>query len=208
MQEEGTLIDHDDEQKFLSSADFLASHGLPFLLTNMQAAAAEILRSKQLKDTFNSSILHETVMQILDTFMSMGSPRHWIEYIMPECAKLPSLAPSSSSNNLIPSEVSKFEQLKAEAQAVLASDEFRNVVEVSLKTVADALVKEVVDQSGMGAQSHSSSGIPLVKLVPRVVQMSQLLLDEPSRNNFIQIIGNIHDVDVFFSILYANASTV
>ena len=43
-QEEGTLIDHDDEQKFLSIADFLASHSLPALINNMHAAAAESLK--------------------------------------------------------------------------------------------------------------------------------------------------------------------
>lgn len=202
--EEGALIDHDDEQRFLSIADFLASHSLPALISNVHAAAAESLKSKQLKDTFTSATLHETVMQILDTFMSTGRPRHWIEYIMPECAKLPSLNPSSSTKDLNPSDLSKFEQLKTETQAVLSSDEFRNVVEVSLRTVADALVKEVLDQSGVGTPS---SGTPLVKLVPRVVQMSQLLL-EPTRNQFVQMIGNIHEVDLFFTILYASTSTV
>uniref|UniRef100_A0A7C8Z8Z7 Peroxisome biogenesis protein 3-2 n=1 Tax=Opuntia streptacantha TaxID=393608 RepID=A0A7C8Z8Z7_OPUST len=205
LHEEGTLIDHDDEQKFLSIADFLATHSLPALINNMHTAAAESLKSKQLKDAFTFSTLHETVMQILDTFMSMGRPRQWIEYVMPECPKLPSLTPSSSSNDLIPADLSKFEQLKTETQAVISSDEFRNVVEVSLRTMADALVKEVVDQSGVGTPCL---GTPLVKLVPRVVQMSQLLLDEPSRNQFLQMIGNIHEVDLFFTILYANTSTV
>ncbi|KAJ8428195.1 hypothetical protein Cgig2_031472 [Carnegiea gigantea] len=161
-------------------------------------------------------------MQILDTFMSMGRPHHWIEYIMPECAKLPSLSPSSSAKDLIPTDLSKFEQLKTETQAVLSSDEFRNVVEVSLRTVADALVKEVLDQSGVGTPSSGTplvkldqsgvgtpfSGTPLVKLVPRVIQMSRLLLDEPTRNQFVQMIGNIHEADLFFTILYASTSTV
>jgi len=88
---------------------------------------------------------------------------------------------------------------------IFCSDEFRDVVEVSLRTVADALVKEVLDQSGVGTPS---SGTPLVKLVPRVVQMSRLLLDEPTRNQFVQMIGNIHEVDLFFTILYASTSTV
>lgn len=203
--EEGTLIDHDDEQKFLSSADFLATHGLPALINTMQAAAVEILKSKQLKDIFNSSILHDTIMQILDTFMSMGKPHHWMGYLMPEDVKVPSLTPSSSSNNLVLCDASKFEQLMSEAQTVLTSDEFTNVVEVSLKSAANALVKDVADQSGVGT---APSGIPLVKLVPRVAQMSQLLLDEPSRNQFFQMIGNIQEVELFFTILYANTSTV
>lgn len=43
-QEEASLIDQVDEQNFLARADFLASHGLPALIFNMQAAAAEVLK--------------------------------------------------------------------------------------------------------------------------------------------------------------------
>ncbi|KMT03932.1 hypothetical protein BVRB_8g187420 [Beta vulgaris subsp. vulgaris] len=206
LPEEASLIDQVDEQNFLARADFLASHGLPALIFNMQAAAAEVLKSKQLKDVFDSSILHETIVQILDTFMSMGRPRHWVEYFMPDDAKLPNLTPSVSSNNLILSDVSKFDQLMTETQTVLSSDEFTNVVEVSVKTVVNAIVKDIfVDQSGAGTPS---SGVALVKLVPRVAQTSQLLLDEPTSNQFVQTIKNIQDVELFFTILYANALTV
>ena len=44
LQEEATFTDQDDEQNFLAKADYLASHGLPALIFNMQAAAAEILK--------------------------------------------------------------------------------------------------------------------------------------------------------------------
>ncbi|CAO2842160.1 unnamed protein product [Amaranthus hypochondriacus] len=204
--EEATFTDQDDEQNFLAKADYLASHGLPALIFNMQAAAAEILKNKQLKDVFDSSILHETVVQILDTFMSSGRPHHWIEYLMAEDVKLPSLTPSMSSNNLILSDGSKFDQLMKEAHSVLSSDEFTHVVDVSLKTVVNAIINDIfVEQSGSGTPS---SGIALVKLVPRIAQMSQVLLDEPTTNQFVQTIKSIQDVELFFTILYTNASTV
>ncbi|GMP40256.1 hypothetical protein CsSME_00010775 [Camellia sinensis var. sinensis] len=56
---------------FLASADFLSNYGMPTLISNMQATASE-----QLKDLFNTTVLHETTVQILDMFMSMGSPHH------------------------------------------------------------------------------------------------------------------------------------
>uniref|UniRef100_A0A803N5B7 Peroxin-3 n=1 Tax=Chenopodium quinoa TaxID=63459 RepID=A0A803N5B7_CHEQI len=206
LKEEASLIDQDDEQIFLARADFLASHGLPALVFNMQAAASEVLKSKQLKDVFDHLILHETIVQVLDTFMSMGRPHHWMEYLLPEDAKLPSLTASQSGDNLIISDVPKFDQLMTETHTVLSSNEFTNVVDVSLKTLVNAIVRDIfVDQSGAG--SHSS-GMALVKLVPRVAQMSQLLLDEPSSNQFVQTIKNIQDVELFFTILYANALTV
>ncbi|KNA02691.1 hypothetical protein SOVF_216280, partial [Spinacia oleracea] len=163
---------------------------------------------KQLSDVFDSSILHETIVQILDTFMSMGRPCHWNEFLMPADAKLPSLTPSLSSNDLILSDVPKFDQLMTETYTVLSSDEFTNVVDVSLKTVVSATVEGIfVDQSGAGAGTPSS-GVALVKLMPRVAQMSQLLVDEPTTNQFVQTIKNIQDVELFFTILYANALTV
>lgn len=43
-QEELDLIDRDDEQKFLTSADFLATSGMPSLISNMQSAVKEVLK--------------------------------------------------------------------------------------------------------------------------------------------------------------------
>ena len=45
MQEDADLIDRDDQQKFLASADFLANYGLPKLISNMQTAATEVLKA-------------------------------------------------------------------------------------------------------------------------------------------------------------------
>ncbi|GAB4845280.1 hypothetical protein Ancab_038689 [Ancistrocladus abbreviatus] len=198
---EANLIDHDDEQKFLASADFLASYGLPTLIYNVQAAATEFLRSKQLRDVFNTTTLHETIMQILDIFMSMGRPHHWVDYLLPEDSLLHSPTASSARE----SSASRFEQLMAETRAVLSSLEFRNVVDVSLKTVASAVVKDMSDQLGGGSLT---SGIPLAKLLPRVAQMGPVLLEEPAKNRFIQIITSIRDVELFFTLLYANIPTL
>lgn len=43
-----------------------------------------------------------------------------------------------------------------------------------------------------------TSGIPLAKVLPRVAQMCPLLLEEPSNNQFIQVIENIPEVELFF----------
>lgn len=73
---------------------------------------------KQLKDFFNTTLLHDTVLRILDTFMSLGSPHHWLGFLMPEHFKLYNSAATFSSGNTEPSPSSKFEQLMLEAQAV------------------------------------------------------------------------------------------
>lgn len=44
IQENADTIDRDDEQNFLASADFLSNYGLPALVSDMQAAATEILK--------------------------------------------------------------------------------------------------------------------------------------------------------------------
>jgi peroxin-3 len=66
-------------------------------------------------DFFNTTVLRETIMQILDRFKSIGSPHHWVNYIMPEDARF-----YASSDNRIPSVVTKFDQLMVETRSVLA----------------------------------------------------------------------------------------
>lgn len=197
------MIDRDDEQKFLATSDFLSNYGLPALMLDMQEAAIEILKGKQLTDFFNTAVLHETLRKILDRLMSIGSPHHWINYIMPEDARFNKLATASSSDNEILSDVTKFDQLMMETHAVLASAEFRSVVEISLKAVLDALMDD------MGARSGGSltSGMPLAKLLSLLTQMGPILLYEPSTNRFIQTIQSVPEVELFFTLLYANMPT-
>lgn len=42
--EEADLIDRNDQQQFLASADFLSSYGMSTLITNMQTATTEVLK--------------------------------------------------------------------------------------------------------------------------------------------------------------------
>lgn len=82
------------------------------------------------------------------------------------------------------------------------SAEFRNVIDVSLRTVVVAAVEEMMGVPlGGGSQSP---GVALAKLLPRVAQMGPLLLEEPSKNRFIQIIQQAPEVEIFFTLLYAN----
>ncbi|KAK3225213.1 hypothetical protein Dsin_005075 [Dipteronia sinensis] len=200
--EDDDPIDSDDEQKFLASVDFLPNYGMQTLVSNILVAATEVLKGKQLRDIFNAAVLQETVTQILEMFMSTGSPHQWVDFLMPGDARLYQLATVSSNENIL-SDVSKFDQLIMETRAVLSSAEYRSVVEISFKAAVDALVDE------MGVQSGGSivSGIPLAKLVPRIAQIVPCLLDEPSKNRFIQTIRSIPEVELFFTLLYANMST-
>ncbi|KAF2317447.1 hypothetical protein GH714_022376 [Hevea brasiliensis] len=224
--EDVDLIERDDQQKFLASSDFLANYGMPVLISNIQAAATEVLKGKQLRDVFTTTTLHETVVQILDLFMSRGSPHQWAEYMMPEDARLYKLSEGSSSGKTITiTDTTKFEQLMAEARAVLSSSyrigeiyffklkmaifihcsaEFGSVVEISLKVIVDALVADMGAESSGGSLA---SGMPLARLLSRVAQMGPLLFDEPNRNRFIQILRNVSEVELFFTLLYANMPT-
>ncbi|XP_059640811.1 peroxisome biogenesis protein 3-2-like [Cornus florida] len=202
--EETDLIDRSDQQQFLASSDFLCNYGMPTLISNMQAAATEILKEKQLMDIFNTTVIHDTVVKILDIFMSTGSPHHWSNYLMPEDARFYKFITSSSSDNTDASDVTKFDQLMVETRAVLSSADFGNIVDISLKTVVDALMEDIKVVCG---EANLLSGMPLAKLLPRIAQMDPLLLEEPSKNRFIQIIQTIPEVQLFFTLLYANMPT-
>ncbi|KAL3512198.1 hypothetical protein ACH5RR_024915 [Cinchona calisaya] len=190
--EEADLIDRNDEQQFLAIADFLSNYELQTLIGSFEAATSEVLKGKQLKDFFDNSVLHETLVQILDRFMSTGNPRHWLGYLIPEDPRIYKFVAGSGSEDH--SHASKFEQLTAETRAVLSSAEFGNVLDISLKVLVDALAEEIDIQSA----------IPLAKLLPRIAQMGQILLEEPSRQRYIQIIKNIPEVELFFTLLYSS----
>ncbi|KAI3712457.1 hypothetical protein L1987_71014 [Smallanthus sonchifolius] len=194
--EDAELIDRTDEQQYLASADFLPSQRMPILISKMQAAATEVLRGKQLRDIFNSSVLDETIMQILNMFMSMGRPHNWVDYLMPEDVRFHKSVESSALD------ITKLDQLMVETRTVLSSSDFENIMEISLRKVVDGVME---DMKGNG--NLSMGGLPLAKLLPRVAQISPLLLEEPSRNKFTQIIQNIPQVEVFFTLLYTNMST-
>ncbi|XP_028805436.1 peroxisome biogenesis protein 3-2 isoform X2 [Neltuma alba] len=200
LMENRDIVDREDQQKFLGSVDFLSQYGIPSLVFGMELATKEALKGKQLRDFFNSKALHETIMQILNTFMSRGSPHSWVKYMMPEAFESPKTA-SSSSVDPIPSDTIGLDQLMAEARAVLTSAEFGNVVEISLKAVLDALIELMVTKFGGG---NLTSGVPLAKLLPQIAHMCPLLFEELSKNQFIQTIRNLPEVEIFFTLLYAN----
>lgn len=191
LMESGDVVDGEDKQKFLESVDFLSQHGMPALISDMEEATKEVLKGKQLTSLFNNTTFDETITDILNTFMSRGSPHFWVKYIIPEDAKLHSTA--SGSNDTVPLDMTEFDQLVMEARGVLSSAEFGSVVEISLKAVVDTL-REL-----MGTTS-----VPLARALPQVAQMCPLLLEEPSKNQFIQILKNIPEVELFLTFLYAN----
>jgi hypothetical protein len=59
-------------------------------------------------------------MQILNKFMSIGSPHQWIDYLMPEDCGHYKLGPSSSIDDMILPDSMNFDQLMVEARAVLS----------------------------------------------------------------------------------------
>ncbi|KAL1214083.1 Peroxisome biogenesis protein 3-2 [Cardamine amara subsp. amara] len=195
--EELDLIDRDDEQKFLSSADFLVTNAMPSLISDMQIAVKEVLKGKQLKDVITTRVLQETVMRIVDVFMSSGSPHHWIDYLMmPQDAKL-----SRNTNGSSDETLTKFHQLMVETREVLISNEFTHIVDISLKCFTDALVEEMETQTVAGGLA---TGIPLAKVLPHIEKTIHVITAGPSKNRFLQLIRDLSEVQLFFTLLYAN----
>ncbi|KAK4350062.1 hypothetical protein RND71_029375 [Anisodus tanguticus] len=199
--DEADLIDRDDEQQFLASADYLTNVGLPTLISSFETATSEVLKGKQLKDIFNTTVLHDTILLILDTFLSMGSPHQYLGFFMPEHSNLYNSAATSSSGSTEPSPASKFEQLMLEARAVLSSSEFENILDMSLKTAVDVMMEDI---RGLCGETNLKLGIPLAKLLPRLAHMSRILLGEPNRDRYIQIVQDMPEVEMFFTLLYAS----
>ncbi|CAI0541594.1 unnamed protein product [Linum tenue] len=202
MSDDADLIDRDDQQKYLAGSDYLPHSGLLVLADDIQTAVTEVLQGKKLKDSFDATAVRETVIKITDKFISTMSPGRWVDYLMPEDSRLHEQALMvSGGSDMFPSDLTKFDHLMLETREVILSPEFGRVVEVSLKELVDALVEDLKTQTTEGTLT---SGLPLVKLLPRVAQMSSSLLKEPSENRYIQIIQKSPEVELFFTLLYAN----
>jgi len=44
MQESIDVVDREDHKKFLDSVDFISQHGMPSLISDMEAATKEVLK--------------------------------------------------------------------------------------------------------------------------------------------------------------------
>ncbi|CAN6925592.1 unnamed protein product, partial [Brassica oleracea] len=176
--EELDLIDREDEQKFLTSADYLATNSMPSLISHVKSAVKEVLKGKQLKDVLTTRTLEETVIRILGLFMSTGSPHHWIDYLM---------MPQDTTTDVSSSDatVTKFHLLVTETREVLTSNEFTDVVEIALKSCTVALVEEMETQPGL------ATGIQLAKLLPQIEKTVPEISAVPDKNRFLQLIRDL-----------------
>ncbi|KAK3002217.1 hypothetical protein RJ639_021913 [Escallonia herrerae] len=75
------------------------------------------------KDFFNTTLLHETIVQILDVFMSMEGPHSWVDYLMPEDLGFYRRVSTSSTKNINISDLNKFDQLMTETRSILSRSE-------------------------------------------------------------------------------------
>ncbi|KAF8097379.1 hypothetical protein N665_0290s0037 [Sinapis alba] len=196
--EELDLIDREDEKKFLTSADYLATNGMLSLIPNMKSAVKEVLKGKQLKDVLTTRTFEETVIRILDVFMSTGSPHHWVDYLM--MAQDTTMSPRDTTTDVSSSDVtvSKLHQLINETREVLTSTEFTNVAEISLKSCTVALVEEMEKQAGL------DTGMQLAKLIPQIEKTVPEISAVPDENRFLQLIRDLPEVEHFFTLLYSN----
>ncbi|CAM8886662.1 hypothetical protein QQ045_027827 [Rhodiola kirilowii] len=203
--DDGDPVGKQGQQQYFETSDFLSSSGLPALINSVQAAASEILKGKQLRDCFSSSLLHETILQISDMFMATGKPHHWLNYLMPGLAGSYGASLGSIEDQNTCPDINKFDQLMEETLAVLSSSEFENVIEISLVTLVSTLMEDMGFQPTEGSPSP---GIPLAKLLPKIVLMGPMLLQEGTRDRYIKVVQKIPEVELFFTLLYTNTPLV
>ncbi|KAJ3709315.1 hypothetical protein LUZ61_013020 [Rhynchospora tenuis] len=197
--EESDALSKIEKQEYLTTADYLSTYGFNSLVMNMRNAVSQVMKTKQLNSQFSMETLQETMMEILDLFMGVGSDLvlfNWVDYILPEtAAQYREMSSADDASTLM--DFTKLEQLISETRAVLSSSDFKTVVEISLRKGVDLLVDEM-----KGAQMGDV--IPLAKLLPRVAQLSTPLLEEPAHNKFVKLLRNAPEVQLFYTFLYAN----
>ncbi|KAF7069945.1 hypothetical protein CFC21_075514 [Triticum aestivum] len=205
LQAESDTFSGNGHKDFLGTADYLATYGITALIRQMQHAATEILKEKQLKDPMSMDQVLQTMLQISEQFMSLCEGNSWINFLVPEnanrYAQLMAVSSSGFDDSSLLMDVGKLDQLMTETRIVLASDDFRNIMDMSLRKVADLVIEDLRAQVGAALPP---SGLPLAKLLARVAQLSSMLLEEPSKNKHIQTIRSMPEVGLFYTFLYAN----
>ncbi|XP_048527554.1 peroxisome biogenesis protein 3-2-like [Triticum urartu] len=205
LQAESDTFSGNGHKDFLGTADYLATYGITALIRQMQHAATEILKEKQLKDPMSMDQVLQTMLQISEQFMSLCEGNSWINFLVPESAnryaQLMAVSSSGFDDSSLLMDVGKLDQLMTETRIVLASDDFRNIMDMSLRKVADLVIEDLRAQVGAALPP---SGLPLAKLLARVAQLSSMLLEEPSKNKHIQTIRSMPEVGLFYTFLYAN----
>ncbi|RLN35124.1 peroxisome biogenesis protein 3-1-like [Panicum miliaceum] len=204
LQEESTFSEN-GHKSFLTTADYLPTGKINAYIMHMQRAATEVLKEKKLKDLMSTDEVLQTVLQILDMFMSLCEDNSWIQYLIPDDAivqaQLMAVSTSGFDDSSLLNDFRKLEQLMAETRVVLASDDFRNIMEKSLRKIADMVIEDLAAQTGIPSPP---SGLPLATLLPRVAHLSSPLLEEPNKNKYIQMIRSMPEVELFYTFLYAN----
>ncbi|CAA6661259.1 unnamed protein product [Spirodela intermedia] len=203
--DQGKPLDRHGEEEFLSAADYLCNCGISALIVKMQNAVTEVMKDKQLRSPFNVDQLHGTMLQILNLFIKLEAPDSWLACLIPDNAsqyqQLAVISSNGSDDPLVFMDVLKLEQLMKETRDVMSSSDFRDIMEISLRRVLDHLVEDIGVHVG-----GPDTGVPLAKLLPRVVHVSPSLLEDPSTNKFVQMIRALPEVELFFKLLYANTA--
>ncbi|KAJ4771120.1 hypothetical protein LUZ62_019066 [Rhynchospora pubera] len=195
-----SLSSHGREE-FLATADYLCTHGINMLLVNMQSAAMEVLKEKQLKDTFSIDQLREMITQILNIFMKSEGSTYWVSYLVPEDVStyrklMTSSSSSYESTNLM--DTSKLEELMSETRTILLRPDFGKVMNIAIEKAVELLIDE------MSPEVTGTAPLALAKLLPRVSQMSIPLLAEPENNELISTLRRIPEIEVFYTLVYAD----
>lgn len=195
------------QHQYIAFADFLPHRGLDVLIHDTKMAVESVLRSKSLKEAC-------TLPDLWGIFNSIcknveGSHKKWLTYLLPEENTLPvdllaaSLAmedePDAAGHVTLHHDKEKLEQLLGETRNVLASNEFREVLMLSLNAVLEGVMEEFDEIY----QGRGITSIPLAKLLPPVSTLGSLLLEQPSENRFIQMIASTQHLQSFCATVYS-----
>jgi peroxin-3 len=198
------------QKKFIAFAGYLPHKGLQLLVTDTHEAVDIVLKGKDLKEPCTLDDLRDVFMKI--RAMIDNRQEGWAQYVLPAENALPDGLVTASSavdiaadappaNDLF-DDREELAQLMIETRAVLASNEFQEVLAVCLDAILDGVMEEV-HSVYRGAPNH---GIPLAKLLPPIAGSGITLLSHPDENRFLQILATLPQVQSFCALVYTTTS--
>lgn len=196
------------QHKFIAFADYLPHRGLDPLIADARRVADEIIREKVLKDPYTLEDLRELIQSLRRAFEAQSV--EWLSYVLPDDNVLPEdlAAASSAADSAASSLADEFssldndsvmlEQLMLETRNVISSREFMAVLSAALDAVTDGVMDELQESYG----EHPEVGIPLAKLLPPIAAVGASLLNQPSENQYIEVLSHLPEVERFCEQIY------
>lgn len=191
------------QQNYLAFAEFLPREGLEMLISDVKAAAEEVLASKTLREPCTLKDLRE-IFESIAKNLNINKTT-WLPYMLPKDVmhscyySSKSMTQYGSEGEEVFDNDEKLRSLLEETRAILDSEEFADVLASSL----DGVLDKVIEDFSIIYQDRKTASMHLAKLIPPVASLGDSFLEQPDENRFVQLLIKLPQLQTFCATVYS-----